>query len=478
MSALDLLSLNPVAEPKSPVPFPAETSEANDTSRSFRDELSEAEPRPSSELESRRDVTRERDAQAAEAPVSEPTEEAAAADRSSDVATDETAEAQAESAESEVAAEGEVSDASAATEGESDQTESPVGELVSELIAAFENVLENNPLAQAVEGAANGETPSPFPGLTALFEALSAVSAITGANAGQGVAAATTTVTPQTTAPVLPATGAANATASVTTIAPENASAQTQTGQQFSEGQSQSGFTQGQADPGVTEAKPGSSNVLPATALPGSETAASRTAAQPVSPLVNSATQAGTDVSARLAPTGQPNQNTTDALNAARLSRGLSNAVNQQGGAVTLRLTPPEMGTVRIQLNLQGSNVSAQFHAETDSAQRLLTQQLGQLRSSLESQGLNVEKLGVQSMSSSSNSSSLQQQANSDSQQSQTNADGRSRGQFNQSSQQDGQGDGAADDSPAPADFTQIFNADLSNTETETAPANPALGAA
>lgn len=120
-------------------------------------------------------------------------------------------------------------------------------------------------------------------------------------------------------------------------------------------------------------------------------------------------------------------ESSNDALNSARLTRGLNAAVNQQGGNITLRLTPPELGTVRIQLNLQGGNVSAQFHAETDSARTLLTQQLGQLRTSLESQGLNVERLGVQGLNSSSNSSSLQQQQSNQSQ-TQAEADGRSRG--------------------------------------------------
>ncbi|MEM9420507.1 MAG: flagellar hook-length control protein FliK [Planctomycetota bacterium] len=476
MSALDLLSSKPAAEPAPAVPLLADATSEVDTARSFREELADAEPRRSSELESPRDVSREQESQAAESPKPGASEDSTAADQPSDIAQDETAEAPVEPAETDAVAEGDVAEASSASEGDAEPSESPVGELVSELIAAFENVLENNPLAQAVEGAANGEAASPFPGLTALFEALSAVSAITGANAGQGVATPTTPVAPQTTAPTLQTPGTATANASVTTVAPEIASAQAQTGQQFSEGQSNGGQTQTQADANVNDVKPSSSAAQPITPLPGSETAASRTAAQPVSPLVNSSTQAGTDVSARLAPTGQPNQSSTDALNAARLSRGLSNAVNQQGGGVTLRLTPPEMGTVRIQLNLQGSSVSAQFHAETDSAQRLLTQQLGQLRSSLESQGLNVEKLGVQSMSSSSNSSSLQQQTNSDSQQSQANADGRSRGQFNQSSQQGGQGDGGADDDPTPTDFTQLVDADLSNAETESA--TPTLGAA
>ncbi|MEM6856067.1 MAG: flagellar hook-length control protein FliK, partial [Planctomycetota bacterium] len=191
--------------------------------------------------------------------------------------------------------------------------------------------------------------------------------------------------------------------------------------------------------------------------------AVSNTANLNVTPLTN-ANPVGTDVSARLNPAGITDANAgNDALNAARLTRGLNNAVNQQGGSVTLRLTPPEMGTVRIQLNLQGTNVSAQFHAETDSAQRLLTQQLGQLRTSLESQGLNVERLGVQSISASSNSSSLQQQTNSDNPQSQANADGRSRGNAGgnaggQSSQQSGSGGDDAD--AASNSFTQLLDPD------------------
>ena len=123
-----------------------------------------------------------------------------------------------------------------------------------------------------------------------------------------------------------------------------------------------------------------------------------------------------------------------DALNTARLHRGLNSALNQQGGNVTLRLTPPDLGTVRIQLNLQGANVTAQFHAETESARTLLTQQLAQLKSSLEAQGLNVEKIGVQAMSGTQNASQLNQQHQSGQQSQQhADADGRSRGQHQQS---------------------------------------------
>lgn len=121
-----------------------------------------------------------------------------------------------------------------------------------------------------------------------------------------------------------------------------------------------------------------------------------------------------------------------DAINAARITRGLNNAVSQNGGAVTLRLTPPEMGTVRIQLQMQGANVSAQFHAETESARNLLTQQLHQLRSSLESAGLSVDKIGVQTMNSTNSSQLQQQQSDQQQQQAQDHSDGRSRGRFGQ----------------------------------------------
>lgn len=125
----------------------------------------------------------------------------------------------------------------------------------------------------------------------------------------------------------------------------------------------------------------------------------------------------------------------SDSLNTARLTRGLANAVQQRGGAVTLRLTPPEMGTVRIQMQITGTNVSASFHAESASAQTLLTQQLAQLRTSLETQGMNVERLSVQPLASTTSSQNANQSNNQDAQQQNTGQqqsanDGRSRGQY------------------------------------------------
>lgn len=148
-----------------------------------------------------------------------------------------------------------------------------------------------------------------------------------------------------------------------------------------------------------------------------------------------SATQA-VDAAKQVQAQSAINAGDNDSLNTARLTRGLANAVQQRGGAVTLRLTPPEMGTVRIQMQITGTNVSASFHAESASAQTLLTTQLAQLRTALESKGMSVERLSVQPLAATAQSNNANQSQNqSDTQQQgqsqqQGANDGRSRGQY------------------------------------------------
>lgn len=156
-----------------------------------------------------------------------------------------------------------------------------------------------------------------------------------------------------------------------------------------------------------------------------------------------------------------------DALNTSRLTRGLANAVQQRGGTVTMRLTPPEMGTVRIQMQITGASVSATFHAESASAQTLLTNQLAQLRSSLESKGMSVERLTVQPLATTASSSNTNQSQNqSDSQQQgqaqqQSAGDGRSRGQYSGDSSGRGSADQQRDNGSsqqAPRGFFERLN--------------------
>ena len=137
----------------------------------------------------------------------------------------------------------------------------------------------------------------------------------------------------------------------------------------------------------------------------------------------------------------------TAQTNVSRIARGLATALAQRGGSVTLRLTPPDLGTLRINLQINGARVSAGFQIESEAARTLLTQQIGQLRTSLENAGLSVERLSVQSMTSSS-PSGLQHQGG------QSATDGRSRGEY--TSQHHGRGhEGSGDDRDT---FEKVIN--------------------
>ena len=88
----------------------------------------------------------------------------------------------------------------------------------------------------------------------------------------------------------------------------------------------------------------------------------------------------------------------------ARVIRGLQSALNQNGGSVNLRLSPPEIGDVRSQLEVTEGVVRAQLWTENVSVQSLLRQQVGHLHNALESHGLTIDRLEVQTMQQNSSS--------------------------------------------------------------------------
>ncbi|HEV8377225.1 MAG TPA: flagellar hook-length control protein FliK [Tepidisphaeraceae bacterium] len=66
------------------------------------------------------------------------------------------------------------------------------------------------------------------------------------------------------------------------------------------------------------------------------------------------------------------------------------------GGSMHIRMDPPELGALAIQIDVRDGIVTASFQTSNDEATRLLSHSLGQLRSTLESAGVSVEKLQVQ----------------------------------------------------------------------------------
>jgi flagellar hook-length control protein FliK len=120
-----------------------------------------------------------------------------------------------------------------------------------------------------------------------------------------------------------------------------------------------------------------------------------------------------------------------DARFSGRVIRGLTAMINQRGGTMTMRLDPPDLGQLRVQMTIARGTVSASFVAQTQQARALLEKNMAALRTALESHGLTVDRLNVQSSQSSSqqghlmNDDSTQRQQD---QQRQDAAGGESRG--------------------------------------------------
>jgi flagellar hook-length control protein FliK len=96
-----------------------------------------------------------------------------------------------------------------------------------------------------------------------------------------------------------------------------------------------------------------------------------------------------------------------------RVSRAFQQ-LGRNGGTVRMRLAPAELGTVRIEMRVQDNQVSARVVAETDAASQALREHLPDLRLRLESQGMRVERIEVQTESGEPRDARDQEHANRD----------------------------------------------------------------
>jgi flagellar hook-length control protein FliK len=247
--------------------------------------------------------------------------------------------------------------------------------------------------------------------------------------------------------------------------------------QASSDGQSTTGDQQQRPTTSAALQMPGAAKGVDAAAAPTASPAAPATPVGDVSaapPLLqNTAPSPAQAVSAQASATLATDVPDADGVNTARLARGLQSALAQQGGSVTLRLTPPDLGTVRIQLQVQAGQVSANFQAGNETARAMLNHQMMHLRTALEAQGLSVERLTV-SPANQSPAGQLQQQGQQAGQQQSGNSgqpsqqqsatDGRSRGEYSQQqSQQQGDDRQRSDERDAPRRFTDWFRTDAFN---------------
>jgi hypothetical protein len=74
--------------------------------------------------------------------------------------------------------------------------------------------------------------------------------------------------------------------------------------------------------------------------------------------------------------------------------------LGREGGLVRLRLAPAELGTVQVEMQVRQNRVRARVVAETEAATAALREHLPDLRARLESLGMQVERLDVETESS------------------------------------------------------------------------------
>ena len=73
-------------------------------------------------------------------------------------------------------------------------------------------------------------------------------------------------------------------------------------------------------------------------------------------------------------------------------------AAAERGGEIRIRLSPPELGSIRLEVKMQGGNMTAKLDAETPAARQALLDNLPLLRERLAEQGLRIEQLDIGSL--------------------------------------------------------------------------------
>ena len=95
------------------------------------------------------------------------------------------------------------------------------------------------------------------------------------------------------------------------------------------------------------------------------------------------------------APAATPEARFAEANHATIINSVKTNLL-PRGGSMQLRLDPPELGRIQVNVEMRDGVMNATFQTTSDDATRMLSHSLGQLKSSLESQGVTVEKIQVQ----------------------------------------------------------------------------------
>lgn len=95
------------------------------------------------------------------------------------------------------------------------------------------------------------------------------------------------------------------------------------------------------------------------------------------------------------ATASRPAKNADWDANIERLVRVLRSRINGQRSRTVLRLDPPELGRLRLQMDLRGAALTLRIDASTEMAHRLLSQDVEKLRHGLEASGIQLERVEI-----------------------------------------------------------------------------------
>jgi flagellar hook-length control protein FliK len=82
-------------------------------------------------------------------------------------------------------------------------------------------------------------------------------------------------------------------------------------------------------------------------------------------------------------------------LDIERIVRVVRSRINGQRSHTVMRLDPPELGSLRLQLDLRGSALWLRVEPTTELAHRLLSEDVSRLRDGLEASGVQLERIEV-----------------------------------------------------------------------------------
>jgi flagellar hook-length control protein FliK len=95
--------------------------------------------------------------------------------------------------------------------------------------------------------------------------------------------------------------------------------------------------------------------------------------------------------------TGDPRsaESTARDANVERIVRVIRNRLSGDRSHTVIRLDPPELGRVRLQMDLRGASLVLQVDTTTELAHRLLSKDLEKLRDGLESSGIQLARVEI-----------------------------------------------------------------------------------